>query len=75
MLSQGLIPFLIAEVGFHPRDERHGHGHVLIDNVRYFLMENGFAVSGIYDQEVEWSGEKRLRYANVCFCNEEAFSR
>jgi hypothetical protein len=35
--------------------------------VRDFLAPNGFALFGIYDQQPEWSGENRLRYANACF--------
>jgi FkbM family methyltransferase len=63
MLGSGRIKFALVEVGFHRGDSR----HVLFDDVRDFLVARGFAVFGIYDQQPEWSGEKRLRYANVCF--------
>ncbi len=69
MLSTGCIPFVLAEVGFHPENGE----HVLFDDVRALLMKKGFSVFGIYDQQLEWTGEKRLRFANVCFCNEAAF--
>jgi hypothetical protein len=43
---------------------------VLFDEVRDFLADRRFAVFGIYDQQLEWSDENRLRYANVYFCRE-----
>ena len=69
MLSAGQIPFVLVEVGFHPGDTR----HVLFDDVRSYLLPMGYALFGIYDQQLEWSGEQRLRYANVCFSKESAF--
>jgi hypothetical protein len=33
----------------------------------------GFLLFGIYEQQLEWSGEKHIRFANVCFSNETAF--
>lgn len=69
LLSSASVAFVLAEVGFHPGDTR----HVLFDFVREFLMANGFHVYGFYDQNLEWSGESRLRFANVCFANETAF--
>jgi hypothetical protein len=48
---------------------------VLFDDAREFLMARGFHVYGFYDQNLEWSGESRLRFANVCFANEAAFQR
>jgi len=69
MLSSGQIAFVLAEIGFHPGDAR----HVLFDDIRSYLLPMGYTVFGIYDQQPEWSGEKRLRYANVCFSNESAF--
>jgi len=70
-LSSGRVAFVLVEVGFHPGDAR----HVLFDDVRSFLVPMGFAVFGIYDQQPEWSGENRLRFANACFCNESACIR
>jgi FkbM family methyltransferase len=69
MLSSGQIAFVLTEIGFHPGDAR----HVLFDEIRSYLLPMGYAVFGIYDQQLEWSGEKRLRYANVCFSKESAF--
>jgi len=71
LLSTGRIAFVLAEVGFNPVDRR----HVLFDDVRSYLMDKGFSLFGIYDQQLEWSGDNRIRYANVCFCNEKAFNK
>ena len=71
LLSSARVAFVLAEVGFHPGDSR----HVLFDHVREFLIPHGFHVFGIYDQNLEWSGENRLRFANACFANEMAFRR
>jgi len=71
LLSSHAVSFVLVEVGFHPGDDR----HVLFDDVRALLMARGFHVYGIYDQNLEWSGESRLRFANVCFANSAAITR
>jgi FkbM family methyltransferase len=71
LLASARVAFVLAEVGWHPGDTR----HVLFDDVRAYLAAFGFAVFGIYDQQLEWTGEPRLRYANACFSNERAFTR
>ena len=63
MLSSEQIGFILVESGFHPGDKR----HVLFDDIRSYLLPMGYTLFGIYDQRLEWSGVKRLRYANVCF--------
>ena len=52
LLQSGAIPFILAEVGFHPNDDR----KVLFDEVRHFLMPFGYHLFGIYDQNLEWTG-------------------
>lgn len=71
LLDRGGVKFVLAEVGFHPDDER----HVLFDDVRAYLMPLGFRVYGFYDQQLEWSGENRLRYANACFSHQSVHRR
>lgn len=71
ILSAGKVPFVLVEVGFQPGDTR----HVLFDEVQSYLAPMGYEVFGIYDQHLEWSGEKRLRFANACFSNESAFTK
>jgi len=68
MLDAGRTRFVIVETGLHPGDRR----HVLFDEVRDFLVSRGFGVFGIYDQQLEWNGERRLRYINACFCHQSA---
>jgi len=67
-LQTNRIVFVIAEVGFNESDSL----HVSFENVRSFLASHGYSVFGIYDQQLEWSGQPQLRYANVCFINEKA---
>jgi FkbM family methyltransferase len=67
VLEEGRVSFVLAEVAF----QRLQRGHVLFDDVRDFLVDRGFSVFGIYDQQLEWSGENRLSYANACFCHEK----
>ena len=71
IISLGRVSFILVEVGFHPKDSR----HVLFDDVRSFLMPLGYSVFGVYDQQLEWTGESRLRFANVCFANDKAISK
>jgi FkbM family methyltransferase len=66
LLADGRIRFILIEVGFHRDDPR----HVLLDDVRDYLAPFGFVIYGIYDQQLEWSRENRLRYANVAFCHD-----
>lgn len=70
VLASGGVSFVLTEVGFHPGDRR----HVLFDEMRDFLIPLGFFVFGIYDQQPDFPEQKRLRYANVCFCNENAMT-
>jgi len=42
LLSSSRVAFVLAEVGFHPRDTR----HVLFDHARELLMARGFHVYG-----------------------------
>ena len=34
------------------------------ERVAFVLVECGF----FYDQQLDWSGPRKLQYANVCFC-------
>ncbi len=63
-LSEGRMRFVMAEVGFHPGDDR----HPLFDEVRDMLRIYGFAVFGIYEQNLEWTGVPAMRFANAIFC-------
>lgn len=63
LLKSGAIEFVLVECGFTPGDAR----HVLFDSIRDYLSPFGFRLFGIYDQQLEWGGEPRIRYANACF--------
>jgi FkbM family methyltransferase len=63
MLEKREIKLILVEVGFNPKSDY----HVLFDQVRDFLVPYGFALYGIYDQQLNWSGTKEIQYANVCF--------
>ncbi len=67
ILSSSYIPFVLIEVGFHPADTR----HAFFDDVRDFLLIHGYCLFGIYEQQLEHSGENRVRYANACFYREK----
>jgi FkbM family methyltransferase len=70
MLAEGRVAMVLAEVGFTPGDDR----HVLFDDVRGLLLPHGFSLLGIYGQQPEWSGEKKLRFANALFTCEPSFA-
>jgi len=59
------IKLVLVELGFDPKSSY----HVSFEVVHSYLANYGFDIFGIYDQQLEWSGEKKLRYANVCFIN------
>jgi FkbM family methyltransferase len=63
MLRTSAVRFVLVECGFDPADER----HVLFDSIRDYLQPFGYRLFGIYDQQLEWNGEPRIRYANACF--------
>lgn len=67
MLSSGRVKYIVVEAGFHPGDSR----HILFDEIRSFLLPMGYFVYGIYHQHLEWTGEQRLRFADVCFVNQK----
>jgi len=71
MLAEGRVAMVLAEVGFTPGDDR----HVLFDDVRGLLLPHCFSLLGIYGQQAEWSGEKKLRFANAMFSREDVFLR
>lgn len=67
-LAAGRVRFILVEVGFNPGDPR----HPLFDDMRAELTPHGFRLLGFYEQNLEWSGEPRLRYANALFCRDAA---
>jgi FkbM family methyltransferase len=68
-LASGRVRFVMVEIGFHRRDDR----HPLFDDVRDLLTVYGYSVFGIYEQHLEWTGEPALRFANAVFCHTPEF--
>ncbi len=64
MLKARKIRFILVECGFNPDESRHSY----FESVRAFLHPFGYRLFGVYEQQLEFSGEPRLRFANVCFC-------
>ncbi|MFU8781179.1 MAG: FkbM family methyltransferase [Kiritimatiellia bacterium] len=64
MLQAGAIRFVLVECGYDPDDTRHSY----FESVRAFLYPFGYRLFGVYEQQLEYGGELRLRFANVCFC-------
>jgi FkbM family methyltransferase len=62
MLSKSAVKNILVEVGFHPGDQ-----HALFDDVRDALAKYGFRVFGIYGQQLKWTGEPSLWFANAMF--------
>lgn len=63
MLEQRKIKLILVELGFDLKSSY----HLSFDLVRDFLFSYDFALYGFYDQQLDWSGKKKIRYANVCF--------
>lgn len=66
LLNDGRIQYVMVESGFQPGNKK----HVLYHQFSEWFDQRGYACFGIYGQEAERSGEKRLRLANVVFCRE-----
>ena len=63
MLDAGKISFVQVEVGFHPDNTC----HVSFDKIRDFLFLREYCLFGLYEQQLEWTGEAKLRFANAVF--------
>jgi FkbM family methyltransferase len=67
-LKERQITFVQVEAGMNPYNQR----HIPIQKFVDFLRPFGYILFGIYDQHLEWSGEKRLRMSNPVFISCEA---
>jgi FkbM family methyltransferase len=66
LLNDGRIEYVMVESGFQPGNKK----HVLYHQYQEWFTDRGYVCFGIYNQETERFGEKRLRLANVVFCRE-----
>lgn len=64
MLKSGRIAFVETEVTFNAAANR---GHASFDAIRSVLDPAEFDLLGVYDQILEWSGERRMQFANALF--------
>jgi len=62
-LAAERIDFVQVEAGMNPHNDR----HVPFEDFHAFLKTYGYQCFGFYDQHLEWSGERRLRFANPAF--------
>ncbi len=62
-LAEERIDFVQVEAGMNPFNDR----HVPFEAFHEYLKGFGYLCFGFYDQHLEWSGERRLRFANPAF--------
>ena len=62
-LEEKKVDFILVECGFY-NDAPHP---VSIDIIRDYLLQFGYRIFGIYDQQLAWSNSLELDYVNACF--------
>lgn len=67
MLKANHIKFIQVEAGMNPYNKL----HVPLQQFVNFLLPYGYVLFGIYEQHLEWTGEKRLSFSNPAFVCEE----
>ncbi|MDP3350561.1 MAG: FkbM family methyltransferase [Hydrogenophaga sp.] len=67
MLKSQSVDLIQCEAGMNLFNER----HVPFTDVANFLQNFGYSLFGIYEQQLEWSGPQRLRFANPVFISEK----
>jgi FkbM family methyltransferase len=63
MLKENKITFIQVEAGMNPTNKLHVPLQSFVD----FLAPYGYVLFGIYEQHLEWTGEKRLAFSNPVF--------
>jgi FkbM family methyltransferase len=71
LLTSGAISLVQVEAGMTGKNLK----HVPLEALRLHLEERGYDMFGLYEQTPEWSGEARLRFANVVFAAERISER
>jgi hypothetical protein len=66
MLQGHKITFIQVEAGMNP----HNKLHVPLQDFVDYLTPFGYVLFGIYEQHLEWTGEKRLSFSNPVFISE-----
>lgn len=67
MLASRRVAAIQVEAGMNRANRK----HVPLEHFRNYLEDKGYVLFGIYDQQLEWSGEPRLRFSNPVFVLEE----
>jgi len=67
MLKDSRITFIQVEAGMIPQNKLHAPFQAFVD----YLAPYGYILFGIYEQRLEWTGEKRLSYSNPVFISEK----
>jgi FkbM family methyltransferase len=70
LLTSGAISLVQVEAGMTSKNVK----HVPLETLRVHLEERGYTTFGVYGQTPEWSGEARLRFADVVFAAEHVSS-
>ena len=67
MLNGHNITFIQVEAGMNPYNKLHVPLQAFVD----YLTPSGYVLFGIYEQHLEWTGEKRLSFSNPVFISEK----
>ena len=67
MLKANQISFIQVEAGMNP----HNKLHIPLQQFVDYLTPYGYVLFGIYEQHLEWTGEKRLSFSNPVFISEK----
>jgi len=67
MLNRNRISFIQVEAGMNP----HNKLHIPLQEFVDYLTPYGYVLFGIYEQHLEWTGEKRLSFSNPVFISEK----
>jgi FkbM family methyltransferase len=63
IMRRRCVTFIQTEAGMNPYNQK----HVPLRTLQEFLEAHHYALFGLYDQTLEWTGEARLRYCNAVF--------
>lgn len=71
MLQANQITFIQVESGMNPYNKLHVPLQEFVD----YLHPYGYVLFGLYEQHLEWTGEKRLSFSNAVFISKNNFKK
>jgi hypothetical protein len=71
MLKKQAIDFVQVEAGMNARNTR----HVPFADFVQYLASRDYTLFGLYDQHLEWNGDRMLRFCNPVFISRNAASK